>query len=271
MVVGSLSLVHCSSVRANILRFFPPPLFFIKHNSDRSSNNANPSTMRGKLLLGCVELQPRTPFAFLEVFVRSDVAETPLEYSGPPEVTIERTEHSISDPAGWTKFTYKIAVRNREVGFKETDIQFVHAQSGQSQERCVSYGQKHEHQWYCAVQDSSKSGSSPEVTRYKRNYCQQCPSTMGKRSDGAEDTRVRLLRCCVPNSGDVCEVEEVTKSYFCKGSPKPPTGKRRLLVVGRWLLVVVDTSACNFSRFVRFLSFLCPCCFPCFCLILHDA
>ena len=46
---------------------------------------------------------------------------------------------------------------------------------------------------------------------------------MGKRSDGAEDTRVRLLRCCVPNSGDVCEVEEVTKSYFCKGSPKPPT------------------------------------------------
>jgi hypothetical protein len=191
--------------------------------SDRSSNNANPSTMRGKLLLGCVELQPRTPFAFLEVFVRSDVAETPLEYSGPPEVTIERTEHSISDPAGWTKFTYKIAVRNREVGFKETDIQFVHAQSGQSQENCVSYGQKHEHQWYCAVQDSSKSGSSPEVTRYKRNYCQQCPSTMGKRSDGAEDTRVRLLRCCVPNSGDVCEVEEVTKSYFCKGSPKPPT------------------------------------------------
>ena len=227
----------------NLIPFIPNMRIRVRYPHDLPATSTTSSTtasttaaiQRGKLLLGCVELQPRTPFAFLEVFVRTDVADIPLEYSGPPEVTIERMAHTHDVIMGWTKFTYKIAARNREVPFKESEVRFTHPQSGQSQEECVAYGQKHEHQWYCAVKShgadsstSSTSKSTADTTEYTRNYCQQCPSTAGhtagQYSDGrGEDTRERLLRCCVPNSGELCESAEVTESFNCKGSPKPPT------------------------------------------------
>ena len=66
------------------------------------------------IFIGCVELQPKTPFAYLEVYVRLDLSDVPLEISRPPEITIDQ-EGSEQDPIGWMKYTYKIAARNREV------------------------------------------------------------------------------------------------------------------------------------------------------------
>ena len=208
------------------------------------------------IFIGCVELQPKTPFAYLEVYVRLDLSDVPLEISRPPEITIDQ-EGSEQDPIGWMKYTYKIAARNREVScffifsyvfffchknlikfffcsffvlflfffffffstnkqvpFKEVEVLFIHGKSNQEQDVHVTYGQKHEHQWYCAVKDGAI------ISAHKRKFCKQCPMDGGGR---VEDLRERDIRCCLPNAGDICTNELTTDSYHCNGSPKPPT------------------------------------------------
>ena len=62
---------------------------------------------RGKVLLGCVELQPRTPFAYVDVYVRSDKSEIPLDYTTTTtEIIVERTEQANEDPPGWTRVRF---------------------------------------------------------------------------------------------------------------------------------------------------------------------
>ena len=212
----------------NVIRFIPNLRLRIRYPHDlvslsSSRKKTTAASRRGKVLLGCIELQQKTPFAYLEVYVRSDVASTPLEISRPPEITIDKEEEAV-DPLGWTKFTYKIAARNREVPFKEVSLIFTHRESNQDQDVCVTYRQKHEHQWYCAVRDSTTAPDG-STTPYRRQYCYQCPSIgSGSTTNNMQgDTRQRVIKCCVPNTGKECTNEQVTDSYHCNGSPKPPT------------------------------------------------
>jgi len=101
---------------------------------------------RGNVLLGCVELQPRTPFAYVDVYVRSDKVDIPLDYTTTTnEIMVERVESIPEDPPGWTRVTYKISARNREVAFKEMSIEFAHVASRQNNDVCVTYGQVSEY------------------------------------------------------------------------------------------------------------------------------
>lgn len=207
----------------NIVPFLPNIRVRVRYPHDLPEENSKgPESIRGKVLLGCVELQPKTPFAFMEVYVRNDAAESPLEINELSEVTFERIGRT-QDPIGWTKFTYKIAARDRGIPFKATEIRFVHTASGQSHEACVAYGQKHEHQWYCAA----GNGQNVPNTKFKTEYCSQCPS-----DKYGVMYKERIIRCCVPLTGKTCVEEAMTKSYNCRGSLKPPVNCDEITNVG---------------------------------------
>ena len=99
------------------------------------------------------------------------------------------------------------------------------SRTGESRDICVSYGQRHENRWYCAV--TEPGAPSPAV--FTRRACGICPPlTSGARQNGRmprggkhKDVRYREIRCCIPRAGVECTKDEITNSYRCSSSDRP--------------------------------------------------
>lgn len=207
-----------------------------------SGNFPAPGDAGGKPLLGCVELQPSKGgvSAFVDVYGKSPrhsrggagsdgsaragsgENEKPLvdAHEDVSAVLVEREQQQD----GWTRYRYLVTPNMKALpgsgagAFEQRVITFTQPSMGTTKDICVSYGQRHEHRWYCAVTDAS----SPMPGVFRRSACGQCPQLPADTPSNTIDTRYREMRCCAPDAGIECVApNEVTSTYRCNAADRP--------------------------------------------------
>ena len=184
----------------------------------------------GRPLVGCVELQASRSEAYIDVFRRefSSMRKTNDEDKGPKvdrhdDVSVVLVQ-SERQQGGWVRYRYLVSARmNSRSGhgplpFEQRVVTFSDPTIGLRKDICVSYGQYHQHRWYCAITDEI----SPMPTVFRRSACGQCPPQPVDVSSDNIDTRYREIRCCSPDAGIECVApDEVSSTYRCNAADRP--------------------------------------------------
>lgn len=187
--------------------------------SAASTEDLLSQVVRGAAPEGCIELQrDHHKSAILDLYIRSNFHAAPEVANFNSELDLKSLGQRILD-SGWTRFSYLVSVSAELLNgddhvdpFLEKVVEFSDRTTQMKKQVCVSYNQRHEHQWYCALsaEGLDKKEVDPTVLVFTRRMCGRCPPrpATARALHGESDTRHRVARCCKPRAGIHCTVDE---------------------------------------------------------------